>query len=287
MAREWSACHGSTVPSRFRALGYLRGAAASFVVAVIVAQQGAAPPSPSTPSAPQAAAYVSVLQAGPVAQEIGPSVRPLVEQRVERAAPKPALLVDVPRGLPVRLRAGSGPTIGWMPVASKYYRVPLTAWVLAVSANGRYGRVTLPYSGTGRTGWISLRSLDRHRTPYAVHIDLSKHLLTVTRLGKVVYRTSGATGAPGSRTPTGRFFVTDRIPFARGSTYGSFAFGISGIQTHLPAGWHGGNQLAIHGTNAPWTIGTDASAGCVRVSETALEKLKPWLRLGTPVVIGA
>jgi lipoprotein-anchoring transpeptidase ErfK/SrfK len=174
-----------------------------------------------------------------------------------------------------------------MPAGSKYYGIPLTAWVLAVSRDGRYGRVTVPYSGADRTGWISLRGLERHRTPYEVHVDLSKHLLTVTRLGKTVYRTAGATGAPGSRTPTGRFFVTDRIPFARGSMFGSFAFGISGIQTHLPVGWHGGNQLAIHGTNAPWTIGRDASAGCVRVSETALAKLKPWLRLGTPVVIEA
>jgi lipoprotein-anchoring transpeptidase ErfK/SrfK len=174
-----------------------------------------------------------------------------------------------------------------MPAGSKYYGIPLTAWVLAVSRDGRYGRVTVPYSGADRTGWISLRGLERHRTPYEVHVDLSKHLLTVTRLGTTVYRTAGATGAPGSRTPAGRFFVTDRIPFARGSMFGSFAFGISGIQTHLPVGWHGGNQLAIHGTNAPWTIGRDASAGCVRVSENALAKLKPWLRLGTPVVIDA
>jgi lipoprotein-anchoring transpeptidase ErfK/SrfK len=75
------------------------------------------------------------------------------------------------------------------------------------------------------------------------------------------------------------------VPFPAGSAYGSFAFGISGIQPRLPAGWTGGDQLAIHGTNAPWTIGTDASAGCLRASEATLAKLKPLLRLGTPVVI--
>ena len=42
---------------------------------------------------------------------------------------------------------------------------------------------------------------------------------------------------------------------------GSFAFGISGIQPWLPAGWSGGNQLAIHGTNNPSSIGRSASAG--------------------------
>ena len=70
-----------------------------------------------------------------------------------------------------------------------------------------------------------------------------------------------------------------------GSALGSFAFGISGIQPHLPAGWSGGNQLAIHGTNDPSSIGTSASAGCVRVSEWALAHFEPLLRLGTPVVI--
>ena len=53
----------------------------------------------------------------------------------------------------------------------------------------------------------------------------------------------------------------------------------------LPAGWSGGNQLAIHGTNDPSSIGTSASAGCLRVSARALERLKSLLRLGTPVVI--
>ena len=45
----------------------------------------------------------------------------------------------------------------------------------------------------------------------------------------------------------GRYFVTDRVPVYVGSPYGSFAFGLSGIQPNLPAGWSGGDQLAIHG----------------------------------------
>jgi lipoprotein-anchoring transpeptidase ErfK/SrfK len=77
------------------------------------------------------------------------------------------------------------------------------------------------------------------------------------------------------------------VPFSAGSSYGSFAFGISGIQPNLPAGWTGGNQLAIHGTNQPATIGRSASAGCIRVSETTLARLLPLLAYGTPIVIHA
>jgi lipoprotein-anchoring transpeptidase ErfK/SrfK len=83
----------------------------------------------------------------------------------------------------------------------------------------------------------------------------------------------------------GEYFVTDRVPFSAGGYLGSFAFGISGIQPRLPAGWSGGNQLAIHGTNNPSSIGRSVSAGCVRVSESTLDLLRPLLVYGTPVVV--
>jgi lipoprotein-anchoring transpeptidase ErfK/SrfK len=95
-----------------------------------------------------------------------------------------------------------------------------------------------------------------------------------------------AVGAAASPTPIGRFSVTD--PIATGDPAGPFgwyAFGLSGHQPHLPPGWSGGDQLAIHGTNDPSSLGTAASAGCLRVSATALEILKRALRPGTPVVI--
>jgi lipoprotein-anchoring transpeptidase ErfK/SrfK len=175
--------------------------------------------------------------------------------------------------------------IGTFPATSRYYHVPLVAWVRRTASHGRFGLVGLPYSGTDRAGWIRIRGLNRERTPIEVRVDLSRHVLTVTRQGRTALWFPAATGAPSSPTPPGRYFVTDRVPFPAGSPLGTFAFGISGIQTHLPAGWTGGDQLAIHGTNAPSTIGTSASAGCIRVSESALARLKPLLRLGTPVVI--
>jgi lipoprotein-anchoring transpeptidase ErfK/SrfK len=174
--------------------------------------------------------------------------------------------------------------VGIMPSSSKYYHVPTVAWVLDRSRNGRFGKVTLPYSGTRRTGWIPLKGLRRSHTMVTVRADLSQHRITVRRGGRVLMGFPAATGAPWSPTPTGRFFVTDRVPFS-GGYLGTFAFGISDIQTRLPPGWRGGNQLAIHGTNDPGSIGRSASAGCLRVSERALSRLKPLLRLGTPVVI--
>jgi lipoprotein-anchoring transpeptidase ErfK/SrfK len=112
-------------------------------------------------------------------------------------------------------------------------------------------------------------------------------MLTVRKFGRILFRAPAATGAPSSPTPVGQYFVTDRVSFPAGSYLGSFAFGISGIQPWLPAGWSGGNQLAIHGTNNPSSIGRSASAGCVRVSESTLDRLLPLLRYGTPVIVRA
>jgi lipoprotein-anchoring transpeptidase ErfK/SrfK len=200
---------------------------------------------------------------------------------------EPALLVDVPTGGLVARRKprSSADTIGRVVDRSRYYGVPTVAWVEKVSADGRWGRVELPYVWPRTDGWVRLEGLTTGSTRIEVEVDLSAHRLTVRRRGAVLFRAAVATGRSSSPTPPGEYFVTDRVPFPAGSAYGSFAFGISGIQPRLPAGWGGGDQLAIHGTNAPWTIGTDASAGCLRASEATLAKLKPLLQLGTPVVI--
>lgn len=201
------------------------------------------------------------------------------------SVPARSLLVHLVPGLAVTSGPGGGRLIGTMPTRSKYYGVPLVAWIMHVSANGRFGQVAVPYSPTHASGWIRLRGLRGASTNVYVKVSLSKHRLSVYRNGRLGYTFTAGTGAPWSPTPPGDYFVTDRVPFPSGSALGWFAFGISGIQTHPPPGWHGGDQLAIHGTNAPWTIGISHSAGCVHVSSDALSKLLPLLQLGTPVVI--
>lgn len=218
-------------------------------------------------------------------------VRPDPE-RIALAADRVArwtnVLVRVPRTLPALARPWAGAShVGVVPAGSKYYGIPIVAWVERVSPNGRWGLVELPYTWPRRQGWIRLNGLRRDTTRVEVEVDLSRHLVTVRKFGKVLLRAPGATGSASSPTPVGDYFVTDRVPFASGSALGSFAFGISGIQPRLPAGWSGGNQLAIHGTNNPSSIGKSVSAGCVRVSESTLDRLKPLLAYGTPVIVHA
>jgi hypothetical protein len=198
-------------------------------------------------------------------------------------------LVHVPAGGIAARRApsSSSPTVGTVVATSKYYGVPIVLRLDAIDRTGSWGRVELPYVWPRRQGWIRLAGLARDQTFIHVDVDLSEHRVRVYKRDDLLYSVPAATGAPSSPTPPGHYVVTDRVPFPSGGALGSFAFGISGIQPHLPAGWSGGNQLAIHGTDEPWSIGTSASAGCVRVSEWALQRFEPLLRLGTPVVIHA
>jgi len=198
-------------------------------------------------------------------------------------------LVHIPAGGVVARRNPwpSASTVGRVASVSKYYGVPIVLWVDEMNAKGTWGRVELPYVWPRVDGWIRLAGLARETTFVHVDVDLSEHRVRVYKRDDLLYSVAGATGTSSSPTPPGDYVVTDRVPFPSGGALGTFAFGISGIQPRLPAGWSGGNQLAIHGTNSPSSIGTNASAGCVRVSEWSLDRFKPLLRLGTPVLIHA
>ena len=95
-----------------------------------------------------------------------------------------------------------------------------------------------------------------------------------------------AVGSAGSPTPPGRYAVTDKIDGRRyGSYYGCCILALTGHQTNPPPGWTGGDRLAIHGTDAPSTIGTPASAGCLRAADADLQVLMRLVPLGTPVYV--
>jgi len=265
------------------ALGLLTPLAANMVGA----QAGAAEPSTRSSVVAVVVSTPPRVFAAP-ASDIRPDPATIARRlaRVARVARWTNVLVHVPRTLPARARpSAAAARVGVVPAGSKYYGIPIVAWVEEVSADGRWGLVELPYTWPRREGWIRLAGLEPGSTRVRVEVDLSAHLVTVRKFGKVLFRAPGATGAPSSPTPVGEYFVTDRVPFSAGGYLGSFAFGISGIQPRLPAGWSGGNQLAIHGTNNPSSIGRSVSAGCVRVSETTLDRLIPLLVYGTPVIV--
>lgn len=157
-----------------------------------------------------------------------------------------------------------------------------------VERRGRWLGVVAPELGNGEVAWIDVRAsaVEVGATAMSVSIDLSRRVLVVKRGAEVVRRVTIGIGAPGSPTPIGRFAVTDKLPGSRyGAYYGCCILALSAKQPNLPAGWTGGDRIAVHGTDDPWTIGQATSAGCPHASDADLRYLLRVLPLGTPVFI--
>jgi lipoprotein-anchoring transpeptidase ErfK/SrfK len=170
--------------------------------------------------------------------------------------------------------------------ASTEFGSPQTLGV--VRRSGQWLRVITTKLPNGRTGWVRARAVRLTTTPKSLTIDLSRRLLLFKRGDHVLRRMTVTVGRPGSPTPTGRFAVTDKLAGSDyGPYYGCCILALSAHQPNLPAGWTGGNRIAIHGTNAPSTIGAAASAGCLRARDVDLRVLIRGVPLGTPVFIRA
>jgi lipoprotein-anchoring transpeptidase ErfK/SrfK len=157
-----------------------------------------------------------------------------------------------------------------------------------VRHRGRWLAVVSTARPNSRLGWVRARAVRLTRTPMSLVLDLSSRRIVLKEGSRVVRRMTVGVGRPSSPTPTGRFAVTDKLS---GSGYGSFygccILALSAHQPHLPPGWTGGDRIAIHGTNAPSTIGTASSAGCPHARDADLRVLMRRVPLGSPVFIRA
>jgi hypothetical protein len=233
-----------------------------------------------------AAAFAPTTAVGRVA--LDPPAAPAGWVRVKTQRSKPAhVIAEVRPGHALALRSRPfGPVL-----ARVGSRTPFgSPRALSVVAE-RYGRwlaVTEAGVGSNRVVWVDARSggLRYARTRFELDVDLSARALVVRRNGTAVRRLSIGVGRAGSPTPTGTFAVTDKLNGGSYSAaYGCCILALSATQPNLPAGWTGGNRIAIHGTLSASDFGRAVSAGCVHAREADLRYLMRTVPLGTPVVI--
>jgi lipoprotein-anchoring transpeptidase ErfK/SrfK len=239
-------------------------------------------------SAPRVEPAVAVPDAPPLKVTVSAPPAP-------RAASKPAPPKPQPRFSVVQIQSGrtlalhskpGGPVIAHVASTTQFG----SQTTLAVAAQrGAWVGLTSTDIPNGTLGWVKRSrgdGLKASTTHMSLRIDLSRRSLELRDGRKVVRRASVGIGRPGSATPTGRFSVTDEIPGSRyGAFYGCCIVALSGHQLHTPAGWQGGNRLAIHGTDNPGSIGVPSSAGCLHADAADLRVLMRRVRLGTPVFI--
>jgi len=226
-------------------------------------------PAPLHAFAPGVSASFAALPPRPVARDC-------------RTTPRPA--VAAPRGSSLLLHeTPGGPVVRRLVTRTEFgseLRLPVVRrrgpWLGVLSS-------TLP---DGHVGWVrqsrSVRIIRRVRVH--VLVDRSRGRLVVLAAGRVVRRVPVGVGAAASPTPTGRFAITDKLD---GSAFSAAAYGccilaLSGHQHDLPAGWRGGDRLAIHGGPAG-----ASSAGCLHAAERDLRWLMRRLPTGTLVTIRA
>ena len=143
----------------------------------------------------------------------------------------------------------------------------------------------LPVRPNGVAGFIMARDVRIVKVQTRITVDLSKRELVLYREGEKALRSPVAIGAAGTPTPTGRYYVNQRLIASDPSgPWGPGAVGISAFSDVLQE-WIQGGPIAIHGTNDPSSIGHAVSHGCVRLPNDVLRKVFNSADAGTPVII--
>src|ERR687898_1110564 len=195
-------------------------------------------------------------------------------------------LIARPRAGSLVLRSAPGGAVVTRLGASTEFGSPLRLGV--VKDRGRWLGVVSTRLPNGRLGWVKRSDVYLRTTEIILELDLSRRLLFLKRGDEVVRRMVVGIGRPSSRTPRGRFAVTDKLSGYRYSAaYGCCIVALSAHQPNLPSGWTGGDRIAIHGTNNPASIGVASSAGCPHASYTDMQALMRRVPLGAPVFIRA
>lgn len=105
-------------------------------------------------------------------------------------------------------------------------------------------------------------------------VDTFRLTLTVFSNGEPLKKYPVAAGRPGSETPVGVFRVIDKSDEPAPGT------GTRWLGLDAPGGNYG-----VHGTDNPWSIGTYASGGCIRLHNAHIQEIYPLVSVGTWVII--
>jgi len=93
-------------------------------------------------------------------------------------------------------------------------------------------------------------------------------------------------GTGGTPTPTGSFFIDGIVTnLDPEGPYGPAQLSVAAFSDVVQRFACGIGQIALHGTNAPNSVGASASYGCVRMNNEDIERLAKMVPVGTPVEI--
>jgi hypothetical protein len=191
---------------------------------------------------------------------------------------------------PVAVR--SAPTTDAPAVAALETRTPEdTSNIVLVlerseDAAGRlWVRVRLPVLPNDTTGWVPREALGVYGIVHTrLVVDLERLTATLFREGRPVFRADVGVGQSQWPTPTGSFYIRNKLVSFRSPVYGPLAFGTSARSDTL-TDWPAGGFVGIHGTNQPELLPGRVSHGCIRLRNEDILELGRLMPVGTPVTI--
>jgi hypothetical protein len=185
---------------------------------------------------------------------------------------------------PVQLRATPGGRVLGLLTPRTEFQTPRVMPV--IRRRGSWLGVVSSKGANDRLAWVAANRVSLYRVPFSVQVSLSRRSVAIRHSGIIVQRFRVAVGTPVTPTPLGRFAVTDKLLTRQpGGPYGCCILALSAHQPNLREGWQGGDRIAIHGTDAPASIGQAASNGCLRAPASAIARAVRLVPIGTIVRI--
>lgn len=141
---------------------------------------------------------------------------------------------------------------------------------------------TLP---ADQIGWVRRNTLGAFEM-VRTHLIVNRRRLTATLYdeGHKIFHARVGVGRAATPTPSGEFYVRDKLTRFHSSIYGPVAFGTSARSATLTE-WPDGGFVGLHGTNEPQLIPGAVSHGCIRFTNADITHLARLMPIGTPLTI--
>jgi lipoprotein-anchoring transpeptidase ErfK/SrfK len=153
------------------------------------------------------------------------------------------------------------------------------------TGDGQWVRVRLPVLPNGETGWVPRQALGGYQfVDTRLVVNRDRFTATLFSNGRAIFRAAVGVGRPEWPTPSGEFYIMDKLSGFGNPFYGPIAYGTNAKSAVL-TDWPGGGFVGIHGTNAPELLPGRVSHGCIRLRNEDILALGRLMPVGTPLTI--
>lgn len=160
--------------------------------------------------------------------------------------------------------------------------------MLVTEQRGDWLKVEIPVRPNGTPGYVRSADVTMSSTDYHLDLRLGTRTLTLYQGSTVVLSTPVVIGKPETHTPTGRFYITDKVDQSSPQgAYGPIVMPTNAYSEQIDLFDNGVPVIALHGTNRPELVGQPVSNGCVRIPNEQILKIASLIPNGTPIDIAA